>query len=75
MSRGGQRIGTVGATGWSVEPNLHYAVLRRRSDGRYEAMDPRIHILDYRWDNEQALVSEIVAAPDALPPVPATLLR
>ncbi len=71
----GQRIGTVGATGWSVEPNLHYAVLRRRSDGRYEAMDPRIHILDYRWDNEQALVSEIVAAPDALPPVPATLLR
>ena len=71
----GRRIGTVGATGWSVEPNLHYAVLRRRSDGRYEAIDPRIHMLDYRWDNEQALVSGVVRAPDGFPPLPATLLR
>ena len=71
----GRRIGTVGATGWSVEPNLHYAVLRRRSDGRYEAIDPRIHMLDYRWDNEQALVSGVVRAPGGFPPLPATLLR
>ncbi len=71
----GQRIGTVGATGWSLEPNLHYAVLRRRSDGRYEAIDPRIHILDYRWDNEQALVSAVAGASDGFPPLPATLLR
>ena len=71
----GQRIGTVGATGWSVEPNLHYGVLRRRSDGSYEPVDPRIHILDYRWDNEQALVSDLVSAPDGSPPLPATLLR
>ena len=71
----GRRIGTVGVTGWSVEPNLHYAVLRRRSDGRYEAIDPRIHMLDYRWDNEQALVSGVVRAPDGFPPLPATLLR
>ena len=71
----GQRIGTVGATGWSLEPNLHYAILRRRSDGRYEAIDPRIHILDYRWDNEQALVSGVVRASDGFPPLPATFLR
>ena len=71
----GQRIGTVGATGWSVEPNLHYGVLKRRSDGRYQAVDPRIHILDYRWDNERALVSDVVVAPDALTRLPATLLR
>ena len=71
----GQRIGTVGTSGWNVEPNLHYGVLRRQSDGRHRAIDPRIHILDYRWDNERTLVSEFAAAPDALPPLPATLLR
>ncbi len=71
----GQRIGTVGETGWSVEPNLHYGVLRRRSDGSYEPVDPRIHILDYRWRDEQALVSGVARAPDGFPPIPATLLR
>jgi len=71
----GQTIGSVGATGWSVEPNLHYAVLKRGSDGSYRPVDPRIHILDYRWNNEQAIVSGVVAAPEALPPLPATLLR
>ena len=71
----GQRIGTVGATGWSIEPNLHYGILRRRDDGSYEPVDPRIHILDYRWRDEQALVSGVVPAPDAFPPLPRTLLR
>ena len=50
----GQTIGSVGATGWSVAPNLHYGVLKRRRDGSYRYVDPRIHILDYGWDNEQA---------------------
>ena len=72
----GQRIGTVGATGWSVESNLHYGVLKRQSDGRYRAVDPRIHILDYRWDNERTVVSGVAAAPEVLlPRLPATLLR
>ncbi len=53
----GQRIGSVGATGWGVEPNLHYGVLRRRRDGQYVAVDPRIHILDYRWDEEDFIAS------------------
>ncbi|MCY3968565.1 MAG: M23 family metallopeptidase [Acidobacteria bacterium] len=71
----GQRIGTVGMTGWSVEPNLHYGILRRRNDGSYEPVDPRIHILDYRWRDEQALVSGVVPAPDGFPTLPRTLLR
>ena len=71
----GQRIGTVGMTGWSVEPNLHYGILRRRNDGSYEPVDPRIHILDYRWRDEQALVSGVARAPDGFPPLPRTLLR
>ncbi len=71
----GQRIGTVGTTGWSVEPNLHYGILRRRNDGSYEPVDPRIHILDYRWRDEQALVSGVAPAPDGFPALPRTLLR
>ena len=69
----GQRIGTVGATGWSVEPNLHYRVLRRRGDGGYDAVDPRIHILDYRWHQEQFIASNV--APAGPVPLPATLRR
>lgn len=72
----GQRIGTVGATGWSLEPNLHYGVLKRRSDGGYQAVDPRIHILDYRWDDERTVVADrATASDDALVPLPAQLLR
>ncbi len=71
----GQRIGTVGMTGWSVEPNLHYGILRRRNDGSYEPVDPRIHILDYRWRDEQALVSGVAPGPDGFPALPRTLLR
>ena len=71
----GQRIGTVGVTGWSLEPNLHYAILRRRNDDRYGPIEPRIHILDYRWRDERALVSRVVAVPDDLPPLPLPLLR
>lgn len=69
----GQRIGTVGATGWSVEPNLHYGVLRRRGDGGYVAVDPRIHILDYRW-NEEAFIASDRTPADPLT-LPATLRR
>ncbi len=69
----GERIGTVGATGWSVEPNLHYGVLRRRADGGYVAVDPRIHILDYRWNEEGFIASDRTPA-DPLT-LPATLRR
>ncbi|MCY3661253.1 MAG: M23 family metallopeptidase [bacterium] len=69
----GQRIGTVGATGWSVEPNLHYGVLRRRGNGGYVAVDPRIHILDYRWNEEGFIASDRTPA-DPLT-LPATLRR
>ncbi len=69
----GQRIGTVGATGWSVEPNLHYGVLRRRGDGGYVAVDPRIHILDYRWNEEGFIASD--RTPAAPLTLPATLRR
>ena len=69
----GQRIGTVGSTGWSVEPNLHYGVLRRRGDGGYFVVDPRIHILDYRWNEEGFIASDRTPANPLT--LPATLRR
>lgn len=55
----GEVVGSVGSTGWSTNPHLHYEV---RTDlekpGVFKAVDPRIYILDYHWSDEEKLLIE-----------------
>jgi murein DD-endopeptidase MepM/ murein hydrolase activator NlpD len=70
--RRGRTVGTVGSTGWSTSPHLHYEVrLLDRSSGAQVPMDPRIFILDHDWQGREAMLIASRAAPappaEALP--------
>ncbi len=69
----GQVIGAVGSSGGRPEPGLLYSVVRRRPDGGWEAVDPRLHILDYRWREEGFIASD--RPPPASMRMPRALLR
>lgn len=55
--RKGDVLATVGNTGWSSHPHLHYEVRRRGEDGRYVPVEPMIHMLDQRWPNEERFLA------------------
>ena len=54
--RRGERLATVGNTGWSTSPHLHYEVRRRGADGEFRPIDPLLFILDRRWPYDDRLL-------------------
>lgn len=61
--RRGDLIATVGSTGWSSNPHLHYEVRHREPEGDYEPIDPRIYILDHRWEGQEQFLIRARTAP------------
>ncbi|MGK2857016.1 MAG: M23 family metallopeptidase [Thermoanaerobaculia bacterium] len=52
-------IAGVGDSGWASSTHLHYEV-RSNLDGmgRWEPVDPRLHVLNYQWSDERKLLAE-----------------
>jgi len=59
--RRGEPLATVGSSGWSLSPHLHYEIRRRGADSKLAPVNPLIYILDHRWPDEERLLAR---APD-----------
>lgn len=59
--RPGERLGSVGATGWAMSPVLHYEFWRIRGAGGLAPTDPRFAILDRRLGLSGASLERMTA--------------
>jgi murein DD-endopeptidase MepM/ murein hydrolase activator NlpD len=73
--RRGEPVGSVGNTGWSTSPHLHYEVrVLGGSDEEPVPVDPRIYILNYQWrGHEDRLVTSRTAPAPSFDPLPSRL--
>jgi len=72
----GETIGTVGNTGWSTSPHLHYEVRVREDNREPVPVDPRIFILNYQWRGHEALLAASRwAPPPDFDPLPSSFKR
>ena len=73
----GEIVGTVGNTGWSTSPHVHYEVRRAEENGEYRPADPILYILDRRWQNEERLLVRAQNDPGATDyePLPKSVIR
>lgn len=73
----GDLLGTVGNTGWSTNPHLHYEVRRMDEEGNFRPVDPRIYMLDHRWRDEEQMLVRARNAPSAreFQPLPRLIRR
>lgn len=69
--RRGQRIGTVGKTGWALSPRLHYELWRPR-DRVWRPTDPLFAVLDRPFDPRHLSLEQMrgTSAPDSAESLP-----
>lgn len=73
----GDVVATVGSTGWSTNPHLHYEIRRLEEEGDFKPVDPRIYILDHRWRDEEKFLVRARQSPaaDSYEPLPRVIRR
>jgi len=64
----GMPIATVGVSGWTPTPRLHFEVRRRDDGGQWQAIDPLRMLLDTSWVPAATPDAEAIGAEPGPPP-------